>query len=342
MFKIQHGKSKPLQYLAKEFYKRINPLKATNSLKKNSIKKRITKKIRIEKDIQRKAFYIMLARGKFKFLEEIITSNTNQLQLIQNKIETLVVAKIIPEFFTLKKGKPVSTDFGIDVLELFDYKSCRKNNKLYTLADDLDIVTCPYCNETRIMKIKSKKKKLMLFEFDHFIPKVISPYFSLSFYNLIPSCHTCNSTLKGSEIFSLLDNIHPYAEDLHSVVYFSTDKQVSRNDPDSFDVEIKYKTSDAETIKRADNNISTFAIQQRYNEYKDEILRLNEIKDLYPESKKLESLNKDFLGEIFSTREDLILRIANLYDIPVNEKAAMRKEKGKFKLDFAKEFKIID
>jgi len=50
--------------------------------------------------------------------------------------------------------------------------------------------TCSYCNRNYIFSL-SKNSKLKP-EIDHFYPKDKYPFLALSFYNLIPSCQTCN------------------------------------------------------------------------------------------------------------------------------------------------------
>lgn len=342
MFKIENGKSKILTTIANEFYSKVNPVKRTGSLMKNSLKKRLLKKIRNEKDAQKKIFYTKLAENKFKLLREIITGNPSQLQLIQNKIDGMVIANTIPSFSQTIGGVLTSTTFGTEVLKLFDYKSCRGSLKFIWLVDELNVVVCPYCNDSHTHKVKTTDDVKILYEFDHFIPKVFAPYLSLSFFNLIPSCHVCNSNLKATTIFNLNDYTHPYFDDLNSWVSFSTDNPVNVNDANSFDVEIKTITTNADQIRKSGNNIALFAIQQRYNHFKDDIIRLEKMKPNFSESKKQEMLNNGLLGEIFTNRADLNSHIALVLDIPVNEMQAVRKEKGKFKLDIAKEFKILD
>ena len=62
----------------------------------------------------------------------------------------------------------------------------------------------------------------------------------------------------------------------------------------------------------------------------------------YTEKAKEDLLNKGILGLVFKDRVDLNSFIAEELDIPLNESQAMRKKNGKFKMDIAKEFKIID
>lgn len=343
MFKIEKGKSKVLAAIAHEFYSKVNPVKKrTGSLQKNSLKKRLLKKIRSEKDIQKRAFYKLLAENKFKLLREVITGSPTQLQSIQKRLEAMVATNTILPFSQTVGGVLSSTTFGNEVLKLFDYKACRGSIKFIWLVDELDIVVCPYCNDSHTHKVKTTDDEKILYEFDHFIPKVIAPYLSLSFYNLIPSCHVCNSNLKGTTIFNLNDYSHPYTDDLHSWVSFSTDRPVDVNDQNSFDVEIKTNTTAPDEIRKSGNNITLFTIQQRYNHFKEDIIRLEKLKPNFSESRKNEMMNNGLLGEIFTNRADLNSHIALVLNIPLNEIQAMRQGKGKFKIDIAKEFKILD
>lgn len=343
MFKIEKGKNKTLIQISNEFYSKLNPVKKrTGSLMKNSLKKRLQKKIRSEKDPQKLFFYKKLADNKYKIIKEIITGNPTQLASRQQEFEALVTSNKIPAFSQIINGVISSTAFGLEVLNLFDYKSCRGSVKFVWLVKELDIVVCPYCNETYTHIVKVADDEKILYEFDHFIPKVIAPYLSLSFFNLIPSCHTCNSNLKGTTIFNLNDYTHPYADNFHSLVSFSTDKPVDVNNLNSFDVEVKTITTDTDGIRKSNNNISIFTIQQRYNDFKNDIIRFEKLRAYYSESKKQEMLNSGLLGQIFRNRDDLNKYIAMTIGVPINETEAMRKVKGKFELDLAREFKLID
>ena len=75
-----------------------------------------------------------------------------------------------------------------------------------TLMKELKIEVCPYCNRNYIFNAGDRRTS----EFDHFIPK--SPYkiFAISFFNLIPVCHTCNH-IKSNQISKLFS---PYDSSL--------------------------------------------------------------------------------------------------------------------------------
>ncbi len=342
MFKLEKGKNKNLPQIANEFYSKLNPVKKTGLLMKDSLKKRLQKKIRREKDPKKLVFYKKLAEKKYKILEEIITGSPIHLADIQEQMDAMVKKNLIPAFSQNIKGVISSTQFGLEVLNLFDYKSCRGSIKFIWLVNELDVVVCPYCNESYMHIVKVSDDEKILHEFDHFIPKVIAPYLSLSFYNLIPSCHICNSNLKNTTVFRLNDYSHPYADNLHSCVRFSTDKPIDVNNPNSFDVAVNIITTNPDDIRKSTNNVRIFSIQQRYNKFKNDIIRFEKLRANYSESKKQEMLNNGLLGQVFTDRADLNINIAMTIGVPIDETEAMRKGKGKFELDIAKEFKIID
>ncbi|WP_321309229.1 hypothetical protein [Marinifilum fragile] len=68
------------------------------------------------------------------------------------------------------------------------------------LVANLQIKVCPYCNRTFINNFDKDGKIKRSSQIDHFFPKGMSkyPYLALSFYNLIPSCYSCNHS-KGTK-----------------------------------------------------------------------------------------------------------------------------------------------
>lgn len=87
-----------------------------------------------------------------------------------------------------------------------------KEKKNYWLAKLLDQHTCTYCNREYIFVYKNNiGGKGMVSQFDHWFAKTDYPLLGLSFYNLVPSCATCN-TIKSSTLFNLTNHLHPYID----------------------------------------------------------------------------------------------------------------------------------
>ncbi|MBC2098412.1 hypothetical protein HCJ70_05080 [Listeria booriae] len=85
---------------------------------------------------------------------------------------------------------------------------------------------CPYCGE-RLVE-----------ELDHFLPKSKYPIFSVTPYNLVPSCHKCNHNKRESAVkFASKVIINPYFDDLNKEQWLFCDIYKDKDDniyPDYF------------------------------------------------------------------------------------------------------------
>ena len=104
------------------------------------------------------------------------------------------------------------------LLNAFYYENYRKRKGMFLLAKMLNVKSCPYCNMhyTLYAENKDGKKRYAKLQFDHFIDKASYPMFSMSLYNLIPSCGVCNNS-KKNQVLSLA--YHPYYADIHRNFY---------------------------------------------------------------------------------------------------------------------------
>jgi len=154
----------------------------------------------------------------------------------------------------------------------------------YTFVQTLNLKTCPYCNRNYTFVVNDKTGKLRP-EIDHFHPKSIYPFLSMSFFNLIPSCSICNHT-KSNKVEEDLDN--PYDIEPNSYQFTYTPQSVDFLDVkekeynfDSFEIEIRGNQ----------NNIKLFKLEQLYIQHKDIVLELLIKKVYYPKS-YIEELSK--------------------------------------------------
>jgi len=100
---------------------------------------------------------------------------------------------------------------------IFGYDQVLSQNKSrsYRIAAAANHNTCVYCNRQytfNIVKDKGKNddERIARAELDHWFPKSLFPLMSLSYYNLIPCCKVCNSSVKSDTIWQLETHVHPY------------------------------------------------------------------------------------------------------------------------------------
>ncbi|PSK89890.1 hypothetical protein [Taibaiella chishuiensis] len=105
------------------------------------------------------------------------------------------------------------------IIDYTDWASKPKNAKsrysAYDLCNNLKISTCIYCNRlytTTVITNKKSKERIIRPTLDHWYSQETYPLLALSFYNLIPSCSPCNSSVKHRMNFNLRNTIHPYID----------------------------------------------------------------------------------------------------------------------------------
>ncbi|QIL40617.1 hypothetical protein G7074_15895 [Pedobacter sp. HDW13] len=104
---------------------------------------------------------------------------------------------------------------------IFNYKWFNSNTNViyssYKLCQKLDRYTCTYCNRSYTSTVITEAKKTVIRPtLDHWFPESKFPLLAISFYNLIPSCSSCNSSVKGAGIQLLNKYIHPYVDQTQS------------------------------------------------------------------------------------------------------------------------------
>lgn len=107
---------------------------------------------------------------------------------------------------------------GLAILDAFSYERLR-STRLIKLASIQNIKACLYCNSQFTLVINNGTRKLAKFQFDHFFPKKKHPYLSISLYNLIPSCASCNQC-KTDRNYGLTEIAHPYYDDFQALTQF--------------------------------------------------------------------------------------------------------------------------
>lgn len=216
----------------------------------------------LKKSVLAKAF--TECKPIYNFLSK--DDNKNLKIILQGSIEEIISLNVSNKGFFLRHRKKA--------ISIFNYRafcSKKKGYDAYDLAENLQVNICPYCNRQYTFTIKAEMRP----EFDHFLSKDAYPQFSLSFYNLIPSCHSCNHKKSTHDTISL-PLINPYTESFDNIRFSteikSVDAIIGKN---SKDVNIKFRFMEkdlhqlTEHERKALTSIKVFSLDKIYKFHSD-------------------------------------------------------------------------
>ncbi|PMG42605.1 hypothetical protein BCU90_24210 [Vibrio lentus] len=159
------------------------------------------------------------------FLDSLITASPKLLKSIIEDVEDIlcesdfIVDGVYTELYKKTKNN------------LFSYSNYRNTKGCIEVYEALlgANTFCLYCNSVPldiISKERHSKNNLTqaLFDLDHFYLRSKYPYLSLCFYNLIPCCHSCNSSIRGPLDFDIETHINPYLTSFDEHYKFSVDE----------------------------------------------------------------------------------------------------------------------
>jgi len=259
---------------------------------------------------------ILLKVGQLKSRQsQFITANIDDL-LKSKPADLFRLGKDYKDYCTAK-GRGALKNYNRGLSSVFNYKKFSAKSyteyRAYALARKLKVNTCPYCNRNYTVTVERGKKQIVRPDFDHFFPKSQYPLFSLSFYNLIPSCLICNRTIKGQQKVVYGKYIHPYEEgfgDSLKINYRPRDPDSALGINDSYEIEIILDSSDK--AKRCDKSFTLFRLKELYEEshnneiadiiYKHHVSNgryLENIRNMFPRLATIDELYKLAFGNYF-------------------------------------------
>ncbi|MDD2229591.1 MAG: HNH endonuclease domain-containing protein [Candidatus Cloacimonetes bacterium] len=171
-----------------------------------------------------------------------------------------------------------------NILEIFDYHffsytglpyNKKKLWGSYQLVDGIGLKTCPYCNENCTYSIYDKGSGKMRAELDHFLPKSIYPFFALSFYNLIPVCHSCNHVKQEQQI--VINPHDDHFDDNDRFVFIPGRSFIPLLSNDTSDSKVIFESDDLRKKKQ----VNKLRITERYNHHKDIVVDIYRNKEIY-------------------------------------------------------------
>ncbi|MHA4196219.1 HNH endonuclease [Bacillus cereus] len=322
-------------------YTFVKMLKKVKYLINNTTLRNIEREIGSSTSLEQLSF---LKNKIINLLKQFRDENKLLDALLINKASEIMGEVIHCEFSTLtdlkSKMKEIIENSDRWILEkkkekLFDI---REGWGPYQLVMELDLNVCPYCNRQYISAYYSKNGKTRG-DLDHFFPKKKYPYLALSFYNLIPSCKVCNSSLKNDKDFTYLKNIHPYEEGFEDRYLFTIkarEKEMGKlksktnitrmqslgkeydldflyGNSKKFDIAFKEgPTASEEFIRKAECNAEIFKLRELYSLHKDCIQDMIKKSIIYNES-RISSLMDEFGGKLFDSEEEILNLILGAY-----------------------------
>lgn len=268
-----------------------------------------------------------------KLFEKLITANKAEME----KYILLYKEYLISKNYTFQSIKKLVKDFPQeeifkDLLGLYNTYENFSTKWNYKIVDAIGTRTCLYCNREYIINYDYGTKRTTA-ELDHFYPRSLYPFLSISFFNLIPSCKTCNSKFKSDKDTFEEKILYPYQDSLNNNIDFKLKIKDTNflNNEKGFDLDLETKNQKAENSKKL------FKLQKLYDEHKDIVLELIQKSEIYSDS-YIDELYQNYEGTLFRNREDVLRLITNGY---VEDKDINKRPLSKLIKDISEELGLV-
>ena len=254
---------------------------------------------------------------KVNLSQEIVNFFTSE------KIDDLIIGKpvkllqINKEFNDLEKDNDIIKTLFIDT----GYKNWFQPNYGKKLLNLINQETCTYCNRNYTLQIVSNRSRA---ELDHWFAKEEFPLLALSFYNLIPSCHSCNHM----KLNNVVDNnfAHPYTLKEEGEKFKFSFNYVDINQ--KFDIKLNVLEN-----SKMNNSLKDFKIKEIYNTHSNKELKdLLDLRYKYSENYIDILIHKSFKGVM--SKEEVYRMI---FGIEIKEEDYHKRPFSKFKHDIIEE-----
>lgn len=250
---------------------------------------------------------------------------------IIDNLEDIITTNDLAKYSNLRDAYSSSEKKEIE--EAFDYAGHRKKPDFMEHFKKLNIKSCPFCNNNYIYFYEEGAKKFnTLATLEHYYPKSKYPHLSLSFYNLIPSCNTCNSKFKGSTAKHEGKILHPYFEDFNDKAKFSISVD-SLPVNKTIELEVNLKSND----ERCNTSIERFQLDKIYKQHNDIAKEIWNKAQVYNES-QIEELYNSFYEKLGYSKEDVENMIFCNY---LHKDDIHKRNHSKLTQDILKQFDLI-
>lgn len=202
------------------------------------------------------------------YLESLKDLNNNLLKELICKTPQDLIAYVENQNLTHSSFIDQRNADNIILRNIFIIHGYEKKLDKWSFINNIKIDTCSYCNRNYIYT--TKKNKEVKPEIDHFFPKSKYPILGLSYFNLIPSCKSCNGFGAKEEkdpfVFNL---INPYLLKNDDFVFTHKIKNIAIVNPltGKSDVEIGFAN-----FKQG--HLDVFNLKELYELHFDHVLEL--------------------------------------------------------------------
>ena len=245
-----------------EILKRIKAIKIAKSISRKNKKHRVTKHIK-------------------QLLEKLEDEEKLKSILLAKPNELIEIIKRYESNQNLKKARYTKEAIHNVLYRIFVDYGYEKIDKLQFI-ENIGLGSCPYCNRNYIFT--TSKKGSIKPEIDHLYPKSYYPYLACSYFNLIPSCPTCNGfgAKEAKDTFYVYPISNPYtikpidfqfSITPHKVDFINDLKEEQYNFA-NFEIDIYGNKA----------NLEVFHLEELYKQHKDVVLELLIKKAYYPQS----------------------------------------------------------
>jgi len=198
-------------------------------------------------------------------------------QYFRNRIDAKTKVNALNGTTNDSKRKNIKTKIDLALFDIvafnkmpYEVKSLSNEISAFFMnkSKDLKINTCFYCNIDFVNAYTGKDgKSKNQYTLDHVLPKGKYPYFSLSLFNLIPSCYTCNSKLKKEKEFTINDGL---------ILLSPSSKKYFFDQKIKFDLKINLENEDIDL-----NNIKPSLINMNNNKGLNEFIDIFQLRGRY-------------------------------------------------------------
>lgn len=227
------------------------------------------------------------------------------------------------------------TEFNKIISSILNYKELR-NKFLPEFYHSLNIKTCVYCNANFTTTIEKQKGVFeSKFQFDHILSQDDYPHFSISIFNLVPSCFKCNNIKRNNNItFQLYSDSIPKNEYKFSLDKLGLIKYFKTFDNSNIEINFFDPNYANKKLNSLEHNFNISKIYKEHKDIAEEIILKSYIYN--------ESYVKDLSNFIHLKFQNFQVPFDRLFiGNYMEEKDSLKRPLSKFTQDIFKEVQVL-